>query len=132
MKTKYFILMIACSLAIFGCKNDDDTLSTFMTTESNIEIVLQDGTEISESGCIDPSLNYAVKITVAQDGNGVLEPTIINYTVNGNTASTTFVNLEPKLIGLTLIEGQNTVQLQNSGISDSVFVFETPEFELVF
>lgn len=133
MKANYLFTLIF-ALILISCKNDDDSSmssSPSTLTASDISIVFQDGSSINQGECIDPEDNYAVKITVLQDGDGAIEPTIINYTLNGNTSSTTFTNPEPKIINITLLVGENNVQLQDSGISDSIFVVSNQEFEIV-
>lgn len=131
MKTYYALLLTLCVLV--GCENDDDVPVTFMLEEAGINIVYADGGTIAPGACIDPSQSYAVKIIVSPGmSSGTLEPTKIEYTVNGNTSSTTFTDQQPRIINITLIDGENIVQLQNSGISDSVFLFGNQEFEIVF
>lgn len=115
-----------------SCGGDDDSSPTFNVSPVSINIVLQDGTDINQLDCIDPSQNYAVKISVSANGeDGILEPTEVSYTVNGNTASTTFINQQPKIINISLIEGDNTVQLVDSGQSDTVRLIGTQDFEMV-
>ena len=124
---------IAIALFVSACGSDDDGMpvSDLSYLESGIEIVKQDGSPLDAFNCIDPLQNYAVRISVSPQGQGEITPTNVNYTVNGNTSSVTFLNPESKLINIEIVNGLNTVQLVVSGLSDTAKLNPLPEFEIV-
>ncbi|MEX1383048.1 hypothetical protein, partial [Lutibacter sp.] len=89
---------------------------------NKISFVFADGSDIPTEGCLDLNSNYAVKIETEKQGTGDLETTEIEYTLNGVVYSTTFTEVTNKILPVTLSEGNNVVQLIDSGNAASLDV----------
>ncbi|MGJ8666712.1 MAG: hypothetical protein ACSHW7_10120 [Patiriisocius sp.] len=128
---KYIFSIITITL-LLSCGSDDEAPTSNLTyLEAGIQIVKQDGSPLDPSDCIDPTGSYAVRISVNPEGMGEITPTNVAYTVNGNTSSVTFTTPEDKIINIEIVPGLNTVQLVNSGITDTVRQIAPSEFEIV-
>ena len=125
---RYFTFLVVLSLISIGCSKKDP-IGEYQP--AGIAFVLQDGTPIVAGDCIDPNANYAIKIEVTTDGNTNVETTVIAYTFNGNLSSVTFNTSAPRMVNVPILEGENIVQLVDSGYSNTLVLLAPSEFEIV-
>ena len=117
MKIKiYSIVVVFLMLLSNGCSKDD----SIELLDPEIVFVNEDGSNIIEDECVNSTDKFALKITLKSKNRGVFIPTIINYTLNGVPKSITFTKLGTMTIPVTLINGQNSAQLSESGYITSV------------
>lgn len=129
MKIKLYTL-IGALLLLMACSKEEDA----MIVPRSVQFVKADGARIDETNCLRENLDYGVRLSVAKVGSGSLQPTTLTLNINGQTFSLNFDNLISKIIPVTLVEGRNRVQVDNSNISTEFFI-ELPrlqrDFELV-
>ncbi|MFC4635186.1 hypothetical protein ACFO3O_14840 [Dokdonia ponticola] len=136
---KYTLSFVFLLLCIIACSNDDDTAPVIQMEEeevvnfvvNSIRFLDQDANVLSSSSCIDPSLEYFVQITVANNSDPNVVPTRVDYTFNGALSSVTFTNSNPIQTPVTLREGVNNVQLLSNGQTTNIFLVLPSEFEIV-
>ena len=132
MKIKIYTFLIICSILFTNCSNDDDAPQTSAIIGQSISFVNEDGTVISLFDCINPSENYYVRVKVAAEGPGDLVTSAVRYTFNGAVFSMTFKTLESQTNPVTLREGENIAQLENTGFTARLsYIITSSEFELV-
>ncbi len=127
---KACILVIILAIIFSNCSNDDRPESTIVKPTS-ISIVKADGTFISVFDCVNPSEKYSVLIKVEGEGGGPVEKSVVEYTLNGELYSMTFNRVEDQMNQITLIEGENIIQLVATGFIAKVSYVTQGEFELV-
>ncbi len=132
MKIKFYILLGVLSL-LLACSKDTDEEAILVPRL--VEFVNVNGGMLSGTECIPENLNYAIRVGVEKIGTGNTQPTTITLNVNGETFSLNFSDaLEPKVVQVTLVEGRNRAELDNSNLAAEITI-ELPqlaaEFELV-
>ncbi|WP_394749229.1 hypothetical protein [Spongiimicrobium salis] len=131
MKIKIYAL-IGSLLLLMGCSKDAEAPTTDIL--GFIEFVNANGSPIDVNDCARVDLDYGVRLLVTEVGAGAKPPTTVTLNVNGQTFSLTFNNLGAKIVPVTLVEGKNRVEVDNSELSDEIFI-RLPqlaqEFELV-
>ncbi len=130
MRIKACILVIILAVIFSNCSKDDGPGSTILKPTS-ISIIKEDGTFISVFDCINPSEKYAVLIKVEGEGAGPVEKSVVAYTVNGELYTMTFNRLEDQQNQINLIEGENVVQIVETGFVAKVSYVAQDDFELV-
>ncbi len=128
MKTRVYIVVTTFLILFSSCSKDDDKLQI---ASIEINFVYVDGTPISTGTCINPSSKYAISVQVISEGNGQMNPTQIEYTLNGVKHSTTFNSPGTKILPVVLINGPNIAQLSDNGATKSINYVTQGEFKLV-
>ena len=127
---KYLYPGLILILVLFtNCSNDDDGTTTF--APESIGFLNSDNIQIGEKDCIDPDGQYSVVINVSKVGRGPYEATKVEYTVNGESYSTTFTKNERKSIPVILKEGANIAEFVSNGVSSTVYITAQDDFVLV-
>ncbi|WP_298545984.1 hypothetical protein [uncultured Aquimarina sp.] len=129
MNTKLYITIIAIMILFYNCSNDDSSFSTVVPLA--ISFIHENGDLISENDCVNPNEKYSVMIKVNTLGSGSFIPTEVPYTINGVLYNMTFISGDDQINPIDLVEGENIVQLAESGITSKVSVITQDDFELV-
>ncbi len=130
MNIRVCIYAIAILTMFSSCSKDDDPSNTIIKATS-ISIIKEDGTFISVFDCVNPSEKYSVLIKVEGEGSGTVKESVVPYTINGELYSMTFDRLEDQQNQINLIEGENVVQLVETGFVAKVSYIAQDDFELV-
>jgi len=117
-------------MCLFSCSKDDGPSQASLEA-SSIAIIKADGTPLDPSSCIDPNERYAVAIKTILNGDGEIQTKRVEYTVNGNLFSMTFTQATTQNNPITLATGTTTVQLVESGTSDTITLIAPSEFVIV-
>jgi hypothetical protein len=128
MRIKTYSILIAFVVVFLSCSKDEDFI---IISPVDIRFVHEDGSDIGINECISPNEKYGVKITTNSLGNGKYKVIEINYTINGNVRSMTFLQEGSQIDPVTLIDGMNTVQIVESGYTSNLYYVEQDDFQLV-
>ncbi|MFT6993325.1 MAG: hypothetical protein ACJA1P_000049 [Maribacter sp.] len=127
MKTRLYIIAISFLILFSSCSKDDEKRISLV----ELNFVAADGSIIFENSCIDPNATYALKVQVLTEGSGQMNPTKIEYTLNGVIHGVTFSAAGIKNIPVEIINGPNVAQLLSTGITKRINYKAQGEFELV-
>jgi len=98
---------------------------------NKISFVFADGSEIPAGECLDINKDYGIYVEVIVEGTGKIEPTEIEYTLNGVLYKMVFAEEGGKLNTINIIEGANTVQVIGTNLENAINFVAQGDFELV-
>ena len=98
---------------------------------NKISFVYADGSEILEGACLDFNADYGIYIEVIVEGTGKIEPTEIEYTLNGVVYKMVFTEGGSKLNTINIIEGENIVQIIGTNLESSIRFITQGDFILI-
>lgn len=132
MKIKLYTL-VSCVILLMGCSQEEEEEA--LIVPQFVEFVNANGGRLTETFCVPENLDYGIRVGVEKMGRGSTQPTTITLNVNGETFSLSFSDtLQPKIVPVTLVEGRNRVEIDNSNLVAEITI-ELPqlatEFELV-
>lgn len=128
MKIKIYIIVFTAFLVFSGCSKEDKSI---IISPSSISFVHEDGTIIATDECINPDGKYAVKIETTSEGSGEYEVIRVDYTINGDLYTMTFLEEGVQINPVTLLDGENTAQIVESGFTSNINFVKQDEFQLV-
>ena len=123
MKTILKSILLIAMCFITACGNDDD-ISFITITPLAVDFIDLQGNAIESGQCINPNQGYAVKVSVTLEGTGVINPTDVFISVNGENFTTTFTDQTDKIIPVNLRFGENVVEIIDTFKTDIIFVTE--------
>jgi len=128
MKNVIFSFLIVLMMSLISCSKDDDLK---IITPASINFVHEDGSQVAQNECINPTTKYALLIKTNSSGKGAFKATTIEYTLNGTPNVITFLNDKQQLIGVKLNAGYNIAEIIKSDYRAILYFNSHENFELV-
>jgi len=128
MKIKLYSIVITLVLVFSSCSKKEEFT---IISPANISFVHEDGSKIAIDECINPDGKYAVKIETTSKGSGKYKVVRVDYTINGDLYTMTFLKEGAQINPVTLIDGLNTVQIVESGFTSNINFVKQDDFQLV-
>ena len=123
---KKILIYIGIIIGMIACNNDDTSSKTI--NDFKVSFVYDDGTAIAQGACIEPDGKYALAIQGFQLNQFNPE---VKYVLNGVNYTTSFTKEETQIIPVTLVAGQNVIQVAESSVKASLYYPVQGGFELV-